>query len=353
MHTYKRLIRPLLFRLDPETAHSLAKVVLRHPHLRSLFVRQGLSVQDERLQVSLGRLRLPNPVGLGAGLDKDCEMVDSLQRFGFGYIVVGSVMCNARPGNPRPRMIRDLEREGLFSCQGLPSKGLDYAVMQLKRCNRRIVPLIINFNAEEFEDYLRCTEELQSLGDALEISLICPNRPANDEGELLDPRRARNLLEEVAKRTAKPVFVKLPGYVSEEERRQRLRLIDVIISCGVEGITVIPKMMVKHEALSMGQGTLTGRPAFGKMLDVVRDVYEMTKGKCHIKAAGGIFSAEDAFEAIAAGATAVEMVTGFAFEGWPIARDINQGLLRLLAASGIENVTALRGAKTNVRPGPQ
>ena len=346
MDTYKRLVRPLLFKLNPETAHNLAKVLLRHPYLSRLFVRQSLFIQDKRLEVDLGRLRLSNPVGLGAGFDKDCEMVDSLQRLGFGYIVVGSVMCHARPGNPRPRMIRDFEGEGLFSCMGLPSKGLDYAALRLKRRSRGAVPLIINFNAEEFGEYLRCTEVLQSLGDAIEISLFCPNRAA-DEGEYLDPRRARTLLEEVAKRTEKPVFIKLPGYISEDERQKRLDLIDVLIDCSVEGITVTPKTLVKEKALSVGQGTLTGRPAFGKMLGIVRDVFERTKGKCQIKAAGGIFSAQDAFEAIAEGATAVEMVTGFGFEGWRIASNINQGLLRLLDESGIENLSALRGTRTH------
>lgn len=350
MDTYKKLIRPVLFRLNPETAHNLASVVLRHRALSRFVARHDLAVQDNRLHVSLGRLMLPNPVGLGAGFDKDCEMVDALQRIGFGYIVVGSVMCNARPGNPWPRMVRDREREGLFSCQGLPSKGLDHAVTHLKRCTRRIVPLIINFNADDFEGYLRCAEVLQTLGDAVEISLICPNR-GSDERALLDRVRVRTLLQEVARRTEKPVFVKLPGYLSEDERQERLGLIEVLIDCGVEGITIVPRLMEKHEALSMGQGTLTGRPAFGKMLAVVRDVFEMTQGRCHIKASGGIFSAEDAFEAIAAGATAVELVTGFGFEGWPIARNINQGLLRLLSASGIENVTALRGSRTHVRPG--
>jgi dihydroorotate dehydrogenase len=350
MDMYKRLIRPLLFRLNAETAHNMAKRVLRHPYLSALFLRQSLSPSDERLRVDLGRLRLSNPVGLGAGFDKDCEMVDSLQRLGFGYIVVGSVMCQERPGNPRPRMIRDLEGEGLFSCMGLPSKGLDYAVTHLKQYGRRTVPLIINFNAEEAGEYLKCTEALQSLGDAIEISLFCPNRAA-DEGEFLEPSRARTLLEKVAERTEKPVFIKLPGYISEDERQKRLDLIDVLISCQVEGLTITPKTLVKEKALSVGQGTLTGRPAFGKMLAIVRDVFEKTKGKCHIKAAGGIFSAEDAFEAIAAGATTVEMVTGFGFEGWSIARNINQGLLRLLDKFGIENVPALRGLRTGVRPG--
>jgi dihydroorotate dehydrogenase len=347
MDIYKKLIRPILFRFDPETAHNLAKRVLRHACLSRVLIGPRLTVQDKRLQVDLGRLRLSNPVGLGAGFDKDCEMADSLGHLGFGYIVCGSVMCHARPGNPRPRMIRDLEGEGLFSCMGLPSKGLDYAVMRLNRRNRAMVPLIINFNAEDFGEYLRCAEALQPFGDAIEISLFCPNR-TEDEGDFLDPHRVRTLLEEIAKRTEKPVFIKLPGYDSEDEREKRLALIDLAIGCRVEGITITPKTFVKEERLSVGQGTLTGRPAFRKMLTIVRDVFEMTKGKCHIKAAGGIFSAEDAFEAIAAGATTVEMVTGFGYEGWRIADNINQGLLRLLDESGIENVSALRGARTTI-----
>jgi dihydroorotate dehydrogenase len=348
MDVYKQLIRPFLFRLDPETAHNLAKLVLRHAYLSRAVVRESLSVRDKRLHVDLGRLKLSNPVGLGAGFDKDCEMVETLERLGFGYVVVGSVMCRARSGNPRPRMIRDLEGEGLFSCMGLPSKGLDYAAAQLKRRKQGTVPLIINFNAEEFEEYLKCTEVLEPLGDAIEISLFCPNR-TEDEGDFLDPRRVRTLLEEVAKRTKKPVFIKLPGYDSEDERQKRLDLIDLILSCQVEGITVTPKTFVKEKSLSVGQGTLTGRPAFAKMLKVVQDVFEMTKGKCHIKAAGGIFSAKDAFDAIAAGATTVEMVTGFGYEGWRIANNINQGLLRLLHESGIENVSVLRGTSTGIR----
>jgi dihydroorotate dehydrogenase len=349
MDAYKRLVRPLFFRLDPETAHNLARAVLRHPRLSAVFAGQSLSVLDRRLQVDLGRLRLSNPVGLGAGFDKDCEMINSLQRLGFGYIVVGSVMCRTRPGNPRPRMIRDLKGEGLFSCMGLPSKGLDYAATMLKRRKAGSVPLIINFNAEEFAEYLRCTEVLEPFGDAIEIALFCPNRPG-DEGGFLNPGQARTLLEEVSRRTKKPVFVKVPGYISEDERQKRLELIDALADFRVEGITITPKTLMKQNALSVGQGTLTGRPAFGQMLTIVRDVFETTKGKCPIKASGGIFSGKDAFEAIAAGATTVEMVTGFGFEGWHIARNINQELLRLLDKSGIENLSALRGAKTAVSP---
>lgn len=345
MNIYKQWIRPLLFKLDAETAHNMAKVVLQRPSLSRVFARKALFVRDKRLQVDLGEFGICNPVGLGAGFDKDCEMVDSLQRLGFGYIVVGSVMCRPRSGNPRPRMIRDPEREAVFSCMGLPSKGLGYAAMRLKQRQKSFVPLIINFNGIDLGEYVRCIEVLQPLGDAIEISLFCPNRP-HDEGDFLDPHFAETLFQEIAKRKKKPVFIKIPGYTSEDERQKRLDLIDQAIKFPVDGITITPESRVKEKRLSIGQGTLTGRPMFGQMLRVVRDVFEITKGKCHIKATGGIFSPEDAFEAIAAGATTVEIVTGFVYEGWLIARNINQGLVNLMHKHNIKNVEALRGAKT-------
>ncbi len=351
MNIYKQLVRPVLFRLDPETAHNLAKTVLRHTWLSGIFIGSGLPVQDKRLHVDLGRLRLSNPVGAGPGFDKDCEMIDSLGRLGFGYVVAGSVMCHARPGNPRPRMVRYREVEGLYSCMGLPSKGLDYAVTQLKRRKPGGVPLIISCNAEEFGEYLRCTEALQPLCDAIEISLFCPNR-REDAGDFLDPQRVRTLLEEVTRRTEKPVFIKMPGYDSEDERRKRLDVIDLLVGYRVEGITVTAKTLVKEKRLSVGQGTLTGKPAFKDMLKIVRDLFETTRGKCHIKAVGGIFSAQDAFDAIAAGATTVEIVTGFGYEGWRVARNINEGLLRLLDERGVENVSALRGLNTSIGQRP-
>lgn len=343
MDLYKQGLRPILFRLDAELAHNMAKGMLRKSIFGRLFGGENRFVRDERLKVRLGGLTIPNPVGLGAGFDKDCDMLNSFSRFGFGCIVAGSVMCDPRPGNPKPRMVRDPEREGLYSCMGLPSMGLDYAVKQLHR-RRSLVPLIINFNAEGLEDYLKCFERLQPLGDALEIALFCPNRP-HDTGDFLSPPVAKMLLIELAKRKKKPVFIKFQGYRSEDERRKRLDLIETILRFPVDGLTISPGSLVEEKRLAIGRGTLTGRPNFQRMLSIVRDVYAFTKGKCPIKASGGIFTADDAYEAIAAGASSVEIHTGLIYEGWNIARNINRGLLDLLNNNNIDNVQSLRGKK--------
>lgn len=344
MDTYKQLIRPLLFRLDAEVVHNMVKALLQRPVLSRTFGGRSQLVRDERLQVNVGGLRIPNPVGLGAGFDKDCDMLNSLEHFGFGYIVAGSVMCSPRPGNPRPRMVRDPEREALYSCMGLPSKGLDYAVKRLERRRHHLVPLIVNFNGIGLDDYLKCIEVLQPLGDALEIVLFCPNRP-HDAGDFLSPRVAENLLVELVKRKKKPIFIKIPGYRSEKERQKRLALVDHILKYPVDGITITPESLVDEKRLSIGRGTITGRPMFQQMLSVVRDVYDLAKDKCPIRASGGVFTSQDAFDAIAAGATSVEIVTSFIYEGWNIAKNINRGLINLLNKHNIRNVRALRGTK--------
>ncbi|MDP6178422.1 MAG: dihydroorotate dehydrogenase 2 [Desulfatiglandales bacterium] len=347
MDIYKKYMRPLLFRFDAENVHNLAKSVLQRHQLIRTLAGDAMLVRDERLHVDLGGLRIENPVGLGAGFDKDCEMVDGLMRLGFGYVVTGSVMFNPSPGNPRPRMVRDPEREALFSCMGLPSKGLDYVVRRLKSRNQGLVPLIINFNAMDLKEYLKCFEVLQPLGDAIEISLFCPNR-VGDEGYFLDPNSAGTLFEEIAVRKKKPLFFKILGYASKKERERRLDLIDRAIKYPVEGITITPESRVKEKRLSIGQGTLTGKPKFPGALEMVQDVYEIAKDNCHIKASGGISSPEDAFNIIAAGASTVEIVTGFMYEGWRLAQNINHGLVNLMDKYNIKDVTALRGTRLKI-----
>ena len=134
--------------------------------------------------------------------------------------------------------------------------------------------------------------------------------------------------------------------MSEDDRQNRLDLIDRILKYPVDGITITPESRVKENRLSVGYGTLTGRPLFQQTLKVIRDVYELTRDQCAIKATGGVFTAEDAFEAIAAGATSVEILTGFLYEGWSIAKSINRGLLNLMDEYKIKNLSTLCGSKT-------
>lgn len=346
MNLYKRLLRPLFFKLDPETAHNIVKAFLRHPGFGRLLGREALFAKDERLRVKIGGLNIYNPVGLAAGFDKDCEMVGSLERFGFGYIVVGSVLYHSRPGNPRPRMLRYPEQKAIVSCMGLPSKGLDYVLMRLRQRRRGNVPLFVNCNGFNLQEYVKLLDVLQPFADGLEISLSCANC-ANAGGDFLDPRSAETLFKEIANRKIKPIFIKIPGYVSEKDRRMRFDLIERALKYPIDGFTTATAgPRIEDKRLSTGSGGLSGHPLFPEMLRIVQDIYELTQGRCHIKARGGVFSPEEAFEAIAVGASTVEIFSSFIYEGWCVARNLNQGLLNLLDKYHIENVTSLRGAKT-------
>jgi dihydroorotate dehydrogenase len=344
---YKQFFRPLLFRLDAETAHNLAKRLLRRAALSRLISGAHRFIEDERLKVDLGGVEASNPVGLSAGFDKDADMANSLMRFGFGYIVSGSIMHHVRPGNPRPRMVRDPEREALFSCMGLPSLGLDYALGQLGRRRYSNVPLIVNINAEDFDGYLKTFAAVQPFADAVEINLFCPNRPSQGS-DFLDPAGAGPLLTEVARLKKKPVFVKLPGYVSERERQKRLDLVQTIQTYGIEGVAFAPESLVREKRLSIGQGTLTGRPFFPQIMSIVRDVYSLVGDDMVVKASGGIVTGDEAFEAIAEGASSVELYTGLIYEGWNIARNINRRLIELMDRHHVKDIKALRGSKVRV-----
>lgn len=327
--------------MDAEAAHNLGMAFLRTPLPSFLWGRRSL-VRDERLSVSLGGLEVPNPVGIAAGFDKDCEVFRSLSRMGFGYVVCGSVMLHPRPGNPRPRMVRDPGREALWSCMGLPSKGLEPASRSLRKNMELPVPLTVNINAENHDDYLKTFETLQPLAGAMEVTLFCPNRPA-DAGDFLQPEVAEPLLADLVRRKEKPLFIKIPGYVDENDRSRRLDLVRAILKYPVDGITITPESRMQEKRLSMGVGTLTGRPMIHQLLGVIRDIYALTGKGCAIKGSGGISTSRDAFEAIGAGASSVEVLTGFVYQGWNIAREINLGLLCMMEDHGVRNVEELRG----------
>jgi dihydroorotate dehydrogenase len=257
MDLYKQFFRPLLFRLDPETAHRMRQSLLRRPVLVRRFAR-------------------------------------------------------------------------------------DHAIDCLKRRKRTSAALIVNLNSETFDEYLATFDALQSFGDAMEVARSCPNRPA-DAGDYLHPDGAAKLLAELVRRKQKPLFIKVPGYVDEDERAKRLDLVRCIKGFPVDGITISPGSRVKDVRLSIGRGTLTGRPLLPQTLRVIGDVYHLVGNELAIKASGGVQTAEDAYRAIAAGATSVELLTGFIYEGWRIAQNINRGLVERMDRHGIKDAGELRG----------
>jgi dihydroorotate dehydrogenase (fumarate)/dihydroorotate dehydrogenase len=288
---------------------------------------------------------------LAAGFDKDGDVIDALQCLGFGYVVVGSVMPEPRRGHPRPRIIRYPEEESLVNCLGLPSKGLAHARSRLQRRRVHRMPVIANIHGSTVEEFAGCVGALEPHVSAIEVSLICPN--VDDPAlEFLEPAGFQRLWRVLGRFGRRPLLLKLPSYETPAERSARLDLVDLALELGVAGFTISGTFMRPEPRLSLGRGNVSGTPARERALGFVRDMYSVVGRKADIKALGGLSSGLDAFNAIAAGATSVELLTGLIYQGPSVARDVNRALTRLMAHHGISSVDELRGSGVSV-PRPQ
>lgn len=311
----------VLFALPPEPAHRLAGTLLRLPLPWSAIGGNGRD--HPSLEVSVGGLRLPNPVGLAAGFDKDARYLRGLSRLGFGYLVVGTVTRAPRPGNPRPRIVRRPDRRSLVNAMGLPNRGAESMAARLRRAPRR-VPVLVSLADEALEDVLAAHAILEPLADGVELNASCPNvswgRDRDNEEHL------GRLLAALRSRRTKPLFVKVPPYRTGPERDAVLALAHVAQELGADGLTCSNTYRVSEPRLSVGAGGVSGRDLFEDTLRIVAEVREATGGELSINACGGIFSAEDALACLGAGATTVQVYTGLVYEGPRIARGIVAGL---------------------------
>lgn len=347
---YERLVRPALFRLPPEPAHEVAKLALKACRPASLLARI-YEVDDPRLETRLADLRLARPVGLAPGFDKDADVVDPLQCLGFGYVVIGSLMAQRRRGNPRPRVARYRDESSLVNCLGLPSKGLAHAIGRLRARRLRRVPVVANVHGFTVEEFTRCATSIEPHVDAIEISLLCPN-VTDPSIEFLDPRRFEHLWDALTRSVSKPLLLKLPSYETPSDRATRLEIVEFALHHRGAAFTISGTFMRDEPMLSMGRANVSGAPAKERALEFVRDLYSVVGRKAGIKALGGISTGLDAFNAIAAGATTAELLTGLIYRGPGVARQVNRGLLRLMAQHGVESVDALRGSNAHASSDP-
>ena len=341
-NAYRLLLRPLLFRLPPETAQALADFVLQRGWLWRA-VSPALRVRDPRLKTRLAGLELENPVGLAAGYDKDCRFLPSIAALGFGYITGGTVTETPRDGNPRPRVLRAVKELGLINALGFPGKGLDLATRRLQDSRRSAgTPRVISVSGTTVDEIVRCHRRMEPLADAVEMNISSPNtaglRVFQEVGALTD------LLTRINDGRQKPLFVKMPPYTdpdagpaSEAESRDRvLSLVRVCVAEGVEALTVSNTRPVEDARLAVGVGGLSGKPIFQDMLRMVREIKREIGDRAAINACGGIFTGGDAWEALQAGATTVQLLTGLIYRGPGIARRINLELLRQMEREGVD-----------------
>ncbi|MBI2888704.1 MAG: quinone-dependent dihydroorotate dehydrogenase [Candidatus Liptonbacteria bacterium] len=351
MSFYESIVRPLLFALsrrDPEVAHGWALAALRMLG-KCLFCRRLCAayygVRDSRLGHRAFGVDFPNPVGLAAGFDKDGEALKGLEALGFGFIELGTVTRHAQPGNPRPRMFRLAEDKALINRMGFNNEGADAVAARLKKEGKLSIPLGVSIGKskitplkEAAEDYAYSFRALYPYGDYFAVNVSSPNTPglrALQEAEQLDRILAqlvkeREALQAGLKTAPKPILVKIAPDLSFEAIDAVLK---VCAARGVAGIIAVNTTLSREGAQSGNAteaGGLSGKPLFQKALEIVRHIRARAP-EFAIIAGGGIFTAEDAFAMLGAGADLLQVYTGFIYRGPGLAREINRGLLRLIA----------------------
>lgn len=346
MSFYRKIARPLLFRLSPDQSHAVAQMALRwRMPWRAMAAAAQLEVDDPRLRTRFAGIDLPNPVGLAAGLDKNCELIGALSHLGFGFVTVGSIMPEPRFGNPFPRLVRYPETASMADAMGVPSRGLSYCVERLRRVTGRKVPLFANIGGFTAEAIAQSFSAVEPYVDGIEISLMCPNllRPGEhfDDIGLL-----RGILQRLGARR-KPAIVRIPNDTARSSERVA-EMIECCIAADVEGLKVGGGRPVAEPRLGVRQGTLHGPPIFEAALENVARAAKFARGRIPIKGNGGVSSADDVIAMLRAGATCVDLYSSFVYQGWSVARDINRQLAPLLGQLASETCAAKRGNTQHV-----
>ena len=360
---YQRFIRPLVFKLDAETAHEIGISILRAMLATRTARRRFESSPPEYAFGEIRRfgLRFPNPLGIAAGFDKNGEVVDQLASLGFGFVEVGTVTCRPQPGNEKPRLFRLPADDALINRLGFNNEGGEQVAERLRKAEHRCV-IGVNIgrnkdvpNEEATADYLAVLEVVHGVADYIAINVSSPNTPNLRElqrGENLEELlqaladRNRALSASIADEKEKPLLVKIAPDLSEAEIET---ITDISLRTGIAGI-IATNTTVSREGLrsagveAIGPGGLSGRPLAARSDEVIRKIYRYSKGKLPIIGVGGIFTPDDAFRKIAAGASLLQAYTGFVYHGPTFPRKIVSGLSRILKEKGFRNLDEAVGS---------
>jgi dihydroorotate dehydrogenase len=316
------------------------------------------SFSDPRLHTQVLGLHFANPLGVAAGLDKNGRAAGALLQVGWGHVEVGTVTPLPQQGNPRPRLFRLPADRALINRMGFPGAGASAAVRELgfRRPADGIVGINIGANRMSVDagtaaaDYVAALTRCYAAADYLTINVSSPNTARLRE---LQGRHALGALigEVVAARDTmsvrKPLLVKLAPDLLPSEIDD---IVEVCRTSGIDGVvainTTIGRPLTLQSPAAAETGGLSGLPLRDRATDIVRYIYGSTKGRVPIVGAGGIFTAEDAWAKLTAGASLVQIYTGFIYEGPAIARRINRGLVRLMEQHGLHSISDVTGSET-------
>ena len=347
---------PALFSLPAETAHEIGIETLRFG-LASEYVQNLISKGfDAKTWEGIERfsLKFSNPIGVAAGFDKNGVAVNQLSALGFGFVEVGTVTFDPQWGNPKPRLFRLPEDRALINRLGFNNEGAVVIAERLKKLDRKCI-VGVNIgrnkdvpNEEATENYLKCFEAIHGVADYIAVNISSPNTPnlrqlqqAEGLEELIGALQKRNI-----ELGAKPLLVKIAPDLTEGEIKA---IVDIALQYQLSGViatntTISRNGLATKDVEQIGDGGLSGKPLTKLSTNVISTIFHYSKRTLPIIGVGGIFTAEDAFAKIAAGASLIQAYTGFVYGGPSFAADINAGLAAILKERGYKTLDEAVGS---------
>lgn len=343
-------IKPWLFKLDPENAHLLAEIALRTANVCQIPFNSFLEshfVSDDALKQELFGREFLNPVGLGAGFDKNATMLRGMQILGFGFSEIGTITPLAQDGNAKPRMFRHIEEKTLQNAMGFNNDGALKVQKKLKKIYPFTTPIGVNIGKnkttseiEAISDYTKLIKTFDGLGDYFVINISSPNTPGLRD--LQNEEFISELFKEAKALTDMPILLKIAPDMTKEDA---VELTKMAVEKGADGIiatnTTIDYSLVKDPK---DIGGLSGEVLKEKSFELFEAIAKELYGKTTLISVGGIDSAEEAYRRIKAGASLVQIYSSLVFHGPDLVMSINKGLIELIKADGYRNITEAIGA---------
>lgn len=354
-----KFARPLLMKLSAETAHNFAIRALKSGWA------DGTKILNKRfLRNTLWGLNFPNPLGLAAGFDKNAEVADAVLELGFGLTEVGTITPLAQSGNPKPRMFRLPEEQGVINRLGFNNKGLNFAIQQLKRRKTLGAKGIVgaNFGAnkeakDRVADYVTGITKLAGLADYYVMNISSPNTPGlralqskealiDLVGKTLEARKKTYKEKELGKPA--PLLVKVAPDLTNEDIDD---IVDVTLSMGLDGLVISNTTITRPATLKSAnkgeEGGLSGKPLFDLSTDILRQFYGRLEGKVPLIGVGGVSTGQDALEKLKAGASLVQLYSSMAYEGPELPGRILNELALRTKAEGFPSLVDAIGSDHN------
>ena len=343
-HLYRLFIKPFLFCFSPEAAHKIAfqaLALLRYIPFLNGILKSHYKVNAPVLRRTLWGIDFPNPVGLAAGFDKNALRVNEFDALGFGFIEIGTVTPKAQPGNDQPRLFRLPQDEAIINRMGFNNDGVGAAVHRLKKRNPGIIvggnigKNKVTPNEDSLNDYLFCFHALKEVVDYFVVNVSSPNTPGlrelQEKGPLLYLLKSLNDVNNQSV-SRKPILLKIAPDLTNEQLDD---IVEIVKTTGIDGVIATNTTVSRAELLTdssivqaMGAGGLSGRPVKERSTEVIRYIHQRSGGTITIIGVGGIHSPEDAYEKLKAGASLVQVYTGFIYEGAGLIKRINKYLVK-------------------------